>query len=110
MRAVAADGTIVGMTVIATLTVQRPGEAGIDRASAYEIIVDGVPKGSVRSGRELSLALPPGRHTVRARMNWTGSDDLPVHLGPGATVKLRVEPRGVRHAIGKRYLKLTRID
>jgi hypothetical protein len=98
------------MTVIATLTVQRPGASGIDRARAYEILVDGEPKGTVRSGRELSLALQPGRHTVRARLDWTGSEDVPVHLGPGATVRMRVRARGVRHVIGKRYLLLTRID
>lgn len=110
MRHTTADGTIWGMTVIATLKVERPGATGIDRARAYEIIVDGETKGTVRSGRELSLALQPGRHTVRARLDWTGSEDYPVHLGPGATVRLRVQSRGVRHVIGKRYLLLTRID
>lgn len=97
------------MTVIATLTVERPSGHWIDRARAYQIVVDGAVKGVVRGGRELSLALPPGPHTVRARLDWTGSDDLPVHLGPGTTVRLRVEPRGTRHAVGRRYLKLTRV-
>ena len=97
------------MTVIATLTVERPSGHWIDRARAYQIVVDGAVKGVVRCGRELSLALPPGPHTVRARLHWTGSDDLPVHLGPGATVRLRVEPRGTRHAAGRRYLRLTRL-
>ena len=110
MRRWTADGTIGGMTVIATLTVVRPGVTGIDRARAYEILIDGKPKGTVRSGRELSVALQPGRHTVRARLDWTGSEIVPVHLGPGATVRMRVQARGVRHVIGKRYLLLTRID
>ena len=98
------------MTVISTLTVERPSGHWIDRARAYQIVVDGAVKGVVRCGRELSLALPPGPHTVRARLDWTGSDDLPVHLGPGATVRLRVEPRGARHAAGRRYLRLTRVS
>ncbi|WP_250002574.1 hypothetical protein [Actinoplanes sp. M2I2] len=98
------------MTVIATLTVERPSGHWFDRARAYQIVVDGAVKGVVRCGRELSLALAPGPHTVRARLDWTGSDDLPVHLGPGATVRLRVEPRGTRHAAGRRYLRLTRVD
>jgi hypothetical protein len=110
MRGSTADGTIGGMTVIATLTVQRPGVTGIDRGRAYEIIVDGEPTGSVRPGRELSLALQPGQHVVRARLDWTGSADVPVHLGPGATVRLVVRSRGVRHVIGKRYLSLIPID
>src|SRR5690349_4823723 len=98
------------MTVIATLTVERTGAAPIDRARAYQILVDGAVKGTVRCGRELSVALPPGRHVVRARLSWTGSDDVPIHVGPGQTVRLRVEPRGVRHAMGRRYLRLTRVD
>jgi len=98
------------MTVSATLTVERTGAASIDRARAYEILVDGAVKGTVRCGRELSVALPPGRHVVRARLTWTGSEDVPIHFGPGETVRLRVEPRGVRHAIGRRYLRLTRVD
>jgi len=97
------------MTVIATLTVERPSGHWIDRSRAYQIVVDGAVKGVVRCGRELSLALPPGTHTVSAKLNWTGSESIPVHLGPGATVRLRVEPRGTRHAIGRRYLKLTKL-
>lgn len=95
------------MTVIATLVVERTSQAWVDRARAYQILVDGSVKGSVRCGRELALALPPGRHLVRARLDWTGSETVPVHLGPGATVRLRVEPRGARYALGKRYLRLT---
>ena len=97
------------MTVIATLTVERPSGAWFDRARAYQIVVDGAVKGAVRCGRELKLALPPGTHTVRAKLDWTRSDDLPVHLGPGAEVRIRVEPRGPLHAVGRRYLRLTRL-
>ncbi|MEU8818482.1 hypothetical protein [Actinoplanes sp. NPDC048796] len=97
------------MTVIATLTVERPAGAWLDRARAFQIVVDGEVKGAVRCGREISLALPPGTHTVRAQLDWTGSPDFPVHLGPGATVRLRVEPRGARHAVGRNYLRLTRV-
>ena len=109
MRGTPTGATMTGMTVIATLVVERTGQAWIDRARAYQIVVDGAVKGSVRCGRELSLALPPGAHTVRARLDWTGSPDLRVHLGPGATVRLQVEPRGARHALGRRYLRLRRV-
>ncbi|HEX9999097.1 MAG TPA: hypothetical protein VGB74_01475 [Actinoplanes sp.] len=99
------------MTVIATLTVERPAdESPLHRARPYEIVVDGTVRGTVRSGRELSLALPPGRHIVHARLAWTGSEDVPVHLGSGGAVRLRVQPRGVRHLASRRYLRLTRID
>lgn len=110
MRSIHGGGTIGGMTVIATLIVERTGQVFLDRARAYQILVDGTVRGSVRCGRELSLALPPGRHLVRARLDLTGSETVPVHLGPGATVRLRVEPRGIRHALGRRYLRLTEVD
>lgn len=109
MRAAPGGATISGMTVIATLTVQRTGQGWFDRARAYEIVVDGSVKGTVRCGRELSVALPPGAHTVQARLDWTASEKVRVHLGPGATVRMTVEPRGVRHAVGRRYLRLTRV-
>ena len=109
MRSARGGATICGMTVIATLTVKRTAQAWIDRARAYEILVDGAVKGSVRCGRELSVALPAGAHTVQARLDWTGSEKVHVHLGPGQTVHLTVEPRGVRHAVGRHYLRLTRV-
>jgi len=110
VRDTPSDATMAGMTVIATLVVERTGQAWIDRARAYEIVVDGAVKGSVRCGRELKVAIRPGAHTVRARLDWTGSENVRVHVGPGGTVRLRVEPRGARHALGRRYLRLTRAD
>ena len=75
------------MTVIATLTVFRAAGSWADRLRPYEIVVDDVPRGRVASGKSLSLALPPGRHRVRA-----GSGaEIDVHLGPGEEVRLRLE-------------------
>ncbi|MGX6601428.1 hypothetical protein ACWKSP_04710 [Micromonosporaceae bacterium Da 78-11] len=101
------DGaTIVHMTVIATLVVTRPAQSG---RAAYRIVVDGEVKGKISAGEELVLALAPGKHRIRARIDWTGSPELPVTLGSGATVKLKVEPRGLRHGLSRDgYLSLTR--
>jgi hypothetical protein len=95
------------MTVIATLTVVRPRGSWTDRVRAYQIVVDGAVKGSLRAGAEMSLALPPGAHTVQARSGRTASPDVPVHLGPGATVRLCAEPGDGGHAPGRRRLHLT---
>jgi hypothetical protein len=102
------DATMLRMTVIATLVVARPAKSG---PGAYKIIVDGEEKGRVTAGQELALALTPGTHRIRARIDWTGSPEISVHLGPGATVKLTVTPRGLHHGLSRdRYLTLTRID
>jgi hypothetical protein len=107
LRAVRPGATITGMTVIATLTVVRPRGSWTDRVRAYQIVVDGAVKGSLRAGAEMSLALPPGAHTVQARSGRTASPDVPVHLGPGATVRLCAEPGDGGHAPGRRRLHLT---
>jgi hypothetical protein len=78
------------MTVIATLTVSRPAGSWADRLRPYEIVVDDEPRGRVAAGASLSLALPPGRHRVRAGRG----AEIEVHLGPGALVGLRLETAG----------------
>jgi hypothetical protein len=78
------------VTVIATLTVSRPAGTWTDRLRPYEIVVDDQPRGRLAAGRTLSLALPPGRHRVRAGRG----PEVDVHLGPGATTELRLETAG----------------
>jgi hypothetical protein len=72
------------VTVIATLTVTRAPGSWAARLRPYEIKVDGRPRGRVRAGASLSIAVPPGRHRVRAG----SGDEIDVHLGPGETVRL----------------------
>jgi hypothetical protein len=81
-----------GMTVISTLIVARPRQGLVARARTYRIEVDGAAKGTVASGRELALALPPGAHRVRVKTGRTEGPELKVHLGPGGTVRLTVAP------------------
>jgi hypothetical protein len=78
------------MTVIATLTVSRATGSLADRLRPYEIVVDDLPRGRVAAGASLSLALPPGRHRVRAGR----SAEIDIHLGPGEVVELRLETAG----------------
>lgn len=74
------------MTVVGTLSIE-PDE-GDDHA--YRIEVDGNAKGEVRGGQGVRLALAPGTHVVRARRGLGQSPELSVHLGPAATVRVRV--------------------
>jgi hypothetical protein len=82
------------MTVISTLIVTRPRGPLTTRLSGCTITVDGKVRGTVRAGASLSVAVPPGAHTVQARLGRHPGADNPVHLGPGATVRLRLDTSG----------------
>ncbi|MFI6078061.1 hypothetical protein ACIA5C_41680 [Actinoplanes sp. NPDC051343] len=82
------------MTVIATLTVTRPAGSWAARLRPHEIVVDDVSRGRLAAGRSLSLALPPGRHRVRAGHG----DEIEVHLGPGTEERLILDGTSLRGA------------
>ena len=81
-----------GVTVIATLTVTRPAGSWTGRLRPHEVVVDDVPRGRVAAGQSLSLALAPGRHRVRAGRG----EEIEVHLGPGAEVRLSLDGTSLR--------------
>jgi hypothetical protein len=80
------------VTVIATLTVTRPAGSLTDRLRHHEVVVDDVPRGRLAAGKSLSLALPPGRHRVRAGR----AGEIEVHLGPGTEVRLSLDGTHLR--------------
>jgi len=104
------------MTVAATLLVDRPESRWLDRRLGCQLVVDGRVRGIVRHGGDLAVVVAPGRHTARARIGWTGSAEVPFSVGPGATVRLQLRPRG--NAVSAvwfllsatRYLRLTPRD
>jgi hypothetical protein len=80
------------VTVIATLIVTRSAGSLTDRLRHHEVVVDDVPRGRVAAGKSLSLALAPGRHRVRAGRG----EEIQVHLGPGAQVRLSLDGVSLR--------------
>jgi hypothetical protein len=83
------------MTVISTLIVTRPRGPWTTRLSGCTVTVDGKVRGTLRDGASLSLAVPPGAHVVQARLGRHHGPDTRVHLGPGATVRLRLDKTGL---------------
>lgn len=77
-----------------TVTVRRPAGPYRDARRAYRVVVDGTERGTVRPGGSLEVTLAPGRHVVRAAIDWTGSPDVAVDLVPGGRVTLVVRPAG----------------
>lgn len=94
------------------VTVRRPNGGYRDLSRSYRIDVDDVACGVVARGGEVAIEVEPGRHAVRARIDWTGSPTIEVEVASGEETVLRVEPAGgavqFYQALSKtRYLKLT---
>ncbi|WP_127505430.1 hypothetical protein [Actinoplanes solisilvae] len=100
-----------GKTTESYLRIHRPSRVWRDRFRTYQLEVDGQVAGVVRNGTELILPVRPGRHTVRAVIDWTGSAPLTVSVEGGDTVSIRVQPSNepAREATGTpdSYLQLT---
>lgn len=70
-----------------TLQLRRERSAWRDRARAYEVLLDGHRIGEVGNGREFTTAVEPGKHSIRLRLDWTGSPTLEFEIEPGETAR-----------------------
>jgi hypothetical protein len=75
-----------------TIRFYRPAVKFRDRFRAYRLEIDGEPVGEVRYGKEILVETRPGARTVRARIDWTGSEELTLDLVEGEAFSIRVEP------------------
>ncbi|MBM7808868.1 hypothetical protein JOD57_004705 [Geodermatophilus bullaregiensis] len=82
------------MEPAARIVVRRPGGGYRDRWRSYVIEVDGVRAGTVARGEQVELPVAPGRHSVRAVIDWSGSPLVQVEVAAGATAHLTVQPAG----------------
>ncbi len=65
-----------------------------DRWRSYAVEIDGKKVGRVRLGRRLVVDVPSGRHTVQARIDWTGSSRVLVDVPNDGEVVLTVHTTG----------------
>jgi hypothetical protein len=75
-----------------TLRVTRDPAKWRDKWRAYRILVDGVQVGKVRRGESASVALTPGAHRVRLRIDWCTSPELAVEIAAGRQSELECGP------------------
>lgn len=47
-----------------------------DRNRSYDVIFDDVKVGDLRNGADFDLPVSPGAHTLRIKIDWTGSRTL----------------------------------
>ena len=59
----------------------------------YTVLLDGQRVGKIAAGQSCEYPLTPGEHTIRLRIDWTGSKTLPFDLGAGETKDFCCRPR-----------------
>jgi len=111
--------TASGDGTFATVVVRRPADwsfaVGRDLFAAYVVLVDGEKAGRLRRGDELELRVPPGRHMVRVRIDWTGSPERAIDVAVDERVVLLVKPTGSALRFDQmfgadRYLTLEQVE
>jgi hypothetical protein len=83
----------------ATIQVCRPPGGWTDRARKYGVHVDGEERGKLGHGETLDLAVEPGSHAVRLKVDWCSSRTLDLDLADGETARLEAAPRFALTAI-----------
>ncbi|MEO6713287.1 MAG: hypothetical protein ABIM89_07645 [Mycobacteriales bacterium] len=83
------------MSVIGSVVVRRAGGAYRDSARKYKVLIDGVHRGDLKKGEQLSFVVPPGMHSVVARLDkWWRSPEILIDVAPGQVLTLNVAPGG----------------
>ena len=88
------DGSDERPDLTGRITVARPDGYYVAVLRRYQIRVDGETVGAVKHGQSVSFTVTPGPHTVAARIDWSGSPEVTVHVPPGGAINLDVEPAG----------------
>lgn len=93
---------------------RRPRGGWADRLRPYGVSVDGHQIGKLRPGDRIVLAVPPGKRTVRAHIDWTGSPAVQVEVADKEQVELCVRPSGGLYRLDRyfgtsRYLTIERL-
>ncbi|HET6816204.1 MAG TPA: hypothetical protein VFH66_03135 [Mycobacteriales bacterium] len=76
------------MSESASIKITRDPAVWRDRGRAYKVLIDGRQAGTVRHGETFVTSVSPGTHSVRLRIDWTGSQEVQVAVAPGATTSL----------------------
>lgn len=98
-----------------TFVVSRSLNDYRDLMRSYVVVLDGKQVGRVGKGEEVTVAIAPGRHVVRARIDWTGSPEIEFTVEAGGRAAFCVGAAGGPFRLDQmfsrgRYLTLERID
>lgn len=70
------------------ITIYRPPSIWMDRNRLYRIEVDGSIVGEVWPNQSAFIALSPGAHTIKVKIDFMSSNELQVEIHPGDAVRL----------------------
>jgi hypothetical protein len=65
-----------------------------DRLRAYKVILDGSEVGKIRDGQAIDLRVSPGKHDLRLKIDWSGSQGLTFEASASEIIRFECEPSG----------------
>jgi len=77
----------------AKIHIERASGGWVDRARAYDVIIDDEPCAKLVRGGCAEIEVEGGKHVVYLRLDWCRSLMLELNLEPGAETQLRCWPR-----------------
>lgn len=89
-RAVGHPVPVAVTTTLVRLT--RQTQPYSDRTRQYRVLLDGHEVARLKWAQTLELAVEPGEHVMRLKIDWTGSPELPFTIEPGEVLTLSCRP------------------
>jgi hypothetical protein len=76
----------------AVISIRRRSGHHQDATRSYRVEVDGREVGRLKPGETLEVPVSAGRHSVAARIDWSGSPAVNLDLNDGDRIDLTVKP------------------
>lgn len=71
------------------ITINRSSEY-VNRMRRIHIYIDGVKVGSVSDGKSQTFDIAPGNHTVKAKIDWCGSQEREISCNEGDHIQMKL--------------------
>lgn len=83
----------------AKVHIERSDSGWVDRARAYDVIINQELRGKLKRGDQTEIDVRPGQQSIYLKIDWCRSRILRVDVEPGSSVWLRCQPRNPLTAI-----------
>ncbi|TAH30316.1 MAG: hypothetical protein EAZ06_03620 [Cytophagales bacterium] len=72
-----------------TLKIERPNQY-LSLGRKFEILLDGEVIGKVENGETKEFSIPEGKHSIKAKVEFFGSSDLPIEIDELKTKNIKL--------------------